>query len=54
MYEVIGNWVDTVRDNFNVYHRFAIAASGVDFFFLRGVRIMRVSDTMIYRVDAGF
>jgi hypothetical protein len=51
---VIGSWVGKVRDNFNVYHRFATAASGVEFFYLRGVRIMRVSDTMIYCVDAGF
>ena len=35
------------KDNFNVYHRFATAASGVEFFYLGCVRITRVSDTMM-------
>ena len=50
---MIGCWAGKVRDNFKVYHRFATAASGVESFFLRCVRIMRVSDTMIFGVDAG-
>ena len=68
MNTVICSWVGNVTDNkygvrygyrqewiyFDVYHRLATTASGVEFFYPRGGRIMRVSGTMISDIDAGF